>query len=158
MRRLLLPVIVLMLAAAQAALPMLWWLGGWRLEFLPALVAYGALTASRPSRAVLLAVLAGLALDSLSAGPFGLSVLGFGLPAAVLAGLGESLDRDLPWVQAGAGAWVAAFAAGVACAAAGPTFGALGKISVLAMLSAVMTPLLFFTMELLHYWLPDSGR
>ena len=37
----------LLLSALQARLPTAWWLGGIRFEFLPALVAYGALTFRR---------------------------------------------------------------------------------------------------------------
>ena len=67
MNALLVIVLMLVLAGVQAKLPAL---AGLRLEFLPAIVAYSALTFKR-GRAVLLAFAAGCLQDALSAGPFG---------------------------------------------------------------------------------------
>lgn len=128
-------------AATQAALPGMRWLGGLRLELLPALVACGALSGWRPTWTILTAVVAGLAHDALSAGPFGLTVVGYTAPAVLVVTLQRSLDRDLPWVQAGAGAVVAGFAALLGSLTAGFTGAALVKILLLAMLGAVLTPL-----------------
>ncbi len=147
----LLTILILLCAAGQAALPPLTWLGGVRIELLPGVVAFGALTATTPTRAVFIATLAGLAQDALSAGPFGLSVIGYAVPAVVVAGLRKSLDRDLPWVQSGAGAWIAGVAGLVAAVSTGFSFEAFVKICLLALMSAVIAPLVVFATELLGY-------
>jgi rod shape-determining protein MreD len=89
---------ILIAVALQARMPTLWWLGGVRVELLPALVVYAALTMHR-RRALVLALVAGLAQDALSAAPFGISALAYGIATIVLTSLREALDRDLPWMQ-----------------------------------------------------------
>jgi rod shape-determining protein MreD len=122
--------------ALQAHLPGML---GLRLEFLPALVAYGVL-AFRRGPALLLAVAAGCLQDALSAAPFGLTGLAYGIVAVVLAGMREVLDRDLPWVQMGAGAVMSATASFTALCVLGFSISAICKLLLLAALSAVITP------------------
>ncbi len=138
---------LLFFAALQSRLPTLWWLGGLRIEFLPALVAYGALTL-RGSRALLLALTAGFIQDALSAAPFGMTALIYGVFALVIIGVREALDRDLPWVQMGAGAIAAGAASLAACIVVGFSFGAVVKILLVAAVSAVVAPLVFLA---IHY-------
>ncbi len=133
-------------AALQAGLPSWGWLGGLRIEFLPALVAYGALTLSR-SGALALAVAAGLFQDSLSVAPFGVTALVYALVAVLIHNLRTSVDRDLPPVQLAAGAVTATTASVAACCFVGISVGAIFKILVLGILSAVMTPFLFFALD-----------
>jgi rod shape-determining protein MreD len=122
---------------------------GLHLEFLPALVVYDALTSGRGT-ALLLALAAGLMQDALSAGPFGVTALVYGIAALILSAMREAFDRDLPWVQMGAGALVSAAVSVTACVSHGFTLGALVKIALLAGLSAVVTPLLFFGLDYLR--------
>lgn len=136
-----------MLAAAlQARLPTLWWLGGVRLELLPALVVYASLTVRR-GHAIILALVAGMMQDALSAAPFGLSALAYGISALWITGMGEILDRDLPWVQLGAGALTSAAVATIAFFAVGVSFGALCKMVVVAASSGITTVVLFFAID-----------
>jgi len=58
----------LIAAALQARVPILWLFGGLRIEFLPALVAYTALTMPRGT-AIAVALVAGFTQDALSAAP-----------------------------------------------------------------------------------------
>lgn len=141
-------VTLLIFSALQARLPTLWWLGGLRIEFLPALVAYGALTLRR-SGALLLALAAGCLQDALSAGPFGLTALIYGTFVLATITVREVLDRDLPWVQMGAGALAAGAASLAACAVIGFSFSAVAKIVLVALASAVVTPLVFFIIDYL---------
>lgn len=151
-------VMMLLAAALQAALPTAWWLGGLRLELLPAFVACGALTLSRyPVSGLALAVVAGLAHDALSAAPFGLTALAYGSAVVAILLLDEILDPELPWVQMTAGAIVAATGASAACAAVGFSAGAVGKLVVLALISAVLTPVVYLLLELFRDW-PRSDR
>ena len=146
-------VLTLLAAALQAALPTAWWLGGLRLELLPALVACGALTLPRhPVSGLALAVVAGLAHDALSAAPFGLTALAYGTAAVAIFLLDEILDPDLPWVQMMAGAVVAAIAAVAACTVLGFSAGAVGKLVVLALISAVLTPFVYLLLGCCRHW------
>jgi len=136
--------------ALQARLPAIGWLGGLRLEFLPALVAYGALTLRRGG-ALALALAAGFLQDSLSAGPFGLTALVYVTVTASLTGLHEAFERELMPVQIGAGAALTAvggFASAIAC---GFPAEALWKIAALAGLSLIITPVMFFVLEIAHW-------
>jgi rod shape-determining protein MreD len=139
----------LLLATIQADLPTLGWLGGLRVEFLPALVAYGALTLPRGG-ALLLALCVGFAQDSLSAAPFGISALSYGITATILSSVRETFDRDLPWVQMSAGALTSAAASFAALCVIGFSIGGLVKLSLLAGLSAVVTVVLSLATD---YWL-----
>jgi rod shape-determining protein MreD len=141
---------LLLLSACQSRLPTQWWLGGLRLELLPALVAYGALTFRRSS-ALILALATGFTQDALSASPFGLAALAYGIAAIILSSLHETFDRDLPWVQMGAGAVTSAAVSIAACAVVGFSIGAIVKTFVLAAISAVVTPLLFFVLDYTRY-------
>jgi cell shape-determining protein MreD len=137
----------MMLAAAlQARLPTLWWLGGVRLELLPPIVVYVSLTMTR-GRAIVLALVAGMMQDAMSAAPFGLSVLAYGLSALLITGMGDVLDRDLPWVQIGAGALTSGAVAIIAFLAVGLSFGALVKLVVVAATSGITTVVLFFALD-----------
>ncbi len=146
MNALLITVTVLLFTALQSRLPTLWWLGGLRIELLPALVAYGALSLRRGS-AITLAIATGFAQDAFSTAPFGLSALAYGIATALLTEMREALDRELPRVQMGAGALAAAASSITACAVVGFSIGAFVKILVLAFLSAVIAPFLFFAMD-----------
>jgi hypothetical protein len=79
-----------------------------------------------------------------------LTALVYGVAALILNGLYDVLDRDLPWVQMGSGAAVAGALSVVACFSAGVTLVAPIKILLLALLSAVLTPLLFFALDYLR--------
>ena len=140
---------LLILAALQASLPALRWLGGLRIEFLPALVAYGALTL-RGGRALLFALAAGFLQDALSASPFGMTALIYGIFALIIIGVREAFDRDLAWVQMGAGAIGAAATSLSACAVLGFSFGATVKILLIAIVSAVVAPLVFLVIDSLR--------
>jgi len=132
--------------ALQARMPTLWWLGGVRMEFLPALVAYASLTMPR-RRAVTVALVAGMMQDALSAAPFGVSALAYGISALLMTSLREVLDRDLPWVQLGAGALPSAAAAVVAFFVVGLSFGAVFKMVVVAAISGIVAVMLFFVLD-----------
>jgi len=137
---------ILVAAALQARLPTFWWLGGIRLEILPALVAYATLTVPR-HRAVLFALVAGMTQDALSAAPFGISVLAYGTVALLITGMRDALDRDLPVVQMGAGALASTAMALAATVAVGISVGAVFKMALVASLSGVITVLLFFALD-----------
>jgi rod shape-determining protein MreD len=138
--------VVFLLAALQARMPALSWLGGLRIEFLPALVAWFSFTVSR-RRAITLAIIAGFAQDALSAAPFGLTAVAYVIAAIVMTGLRDVLARELPPVQLVAGAFTSALAGFAACCVAGLSFGGLFKILVLALLTGALTSLLFFAIE-----------
>ena len=116
------------------------------MEFLPALVVYAALTMHR-RRALVLALAAGLAQDALSAAPFGISALAYGVSTIVATSLREALDRDLPWVQLGAGALTSAAAAVVAFLVIGVSFGAVFKMVAVASISGIIAVMLFFVLD-----------
>ena len=73
-----------------------------QLDLLPALVVYAALNAGFPTT-VAVAVLGGLGMDSLSAGPFGLSVIPLTSLGALLHWRRDVLLRDSAWAQAALG-------------------------------------------------------
>jgi rod shape-determining protein MreD len=137
---------ILIAAALQARLPMLWWLGGVRVELLPALVAYAALTMHR-RRALALALIAGLTQDALSAAPFGISALAYGISAVVATSLRDALDRDLPWMQWSAGALTSIIASIIAFFAIGISFGNLFKMLMVASVAGMATVALFFVLD-----------
>jgi rod shape-determining protein MreD len=139
MNLLLITTTLLGLTTLQARLPELF---GLRLEFLPALVAYGALTFRR-GNALWLALIAGGMQDALSAAPFGITALAYGAATLVLAGLRDVLDRDLPPLQFVAGALVSATAA----IAAGCVLGFSWKIIPVAGTTGLITPLFFFATD-----------
>ena len=120
----------------QATLPAM---GGLRLELLPALVAVTALSLQR-GPALLVALAAGFSQDALSAAPFGLTALAYGVVAVVLAGLRDSLDRDLPWVQMAAGGLLSATASLAALCVVGFSSSAVLKLVLLTGLSGLLTP------------------
>lgn len=151
MSRIIFLVVVLAAAAVQSRLPTCWWLGGLRLELLPALVACAALTWPRTG-ALGLALLAGLAQDALSGAPFGLTALAYGVAAGVLSALRATLDRDLPWVQMGAGALTALAAAVAGGVAHGHFLGSVPRALALAAVAAVLTPLLMEALDALRQW------
>jgi len=137
---------ILMGTALQARMPTLWWLGGVRMEILPALVAYASLTLPR-RRAVTVALMAGMMQDALSAAPFGVSALAYGISALLMTGLSDVLDRDLPWVQLGAGALMSAAAAVIAFFVVGVSVGAVFKMVVVASISGIVAVVSFFVLD-----------
>jgi rod shape-determining protein MreD len=143
MNFLLLALTLLTLTALQVGLPAMF---GCRLELLPSLVAYGALTFRR-GNALLLALVAGFTQDALSAAPFGITALAYGLAALLLTGLREVLDRDLPPLQFVAGAVASGAAATAACLVVGFSF----RILPVACLAGVVTPLFFFAADYTRY-------
>src|SRR6266404_2640031 len=137
---------ILIAAAVQARLPALWFFGGLRIEFLPALVVYAALSMSRRS-AIAIAIVAGLMQDALSAAPFGVSALAYGISAILMTSLREVLDRDLPWVQMGAGALTSMAAVVIAFFSVGISFGVVFKMVLVASISGMVTAILFFVLD-----------
>ncbi len=145
MNFLLLTTSLLFLTTLQVRLPAIF---GFRLEFLPALVAYGALTFRR-GNALLLALVAGFTQDALSAAPFGITALAYGVAALILTGLRELLDRDIPPLQFIAGALVSATAA---LCAVGFSF----KMIPVACLAGIVTPLFFFAADYTRFMVRTS--
>ena len=137
---------ILITAALQTRLPTLWWFGGVRIEFLPALVTYAALTMHR-GRAIAIAIIAGLLQDARSAAPFGLSALAYGISAILMTTLREVLDRDLPWMQMSAGTLTSTAVAAVAFFAVGISFASVFKMVLVASISGLVTVLLFFVLD-----------
>jgi rod shape-determining protein MreD len=137
---------ILIAVALQAHMPTLWWFGGVRVELLPALVVYAALTMHR-RRALVLALVAGLIQDALSAAPFGISALAYGIAAIVITSLREALDRDLPWMQWSAGALTSITASVIAFFAVGISFGNVFKMLVAACIAGMATVALFFVLD-----------
>ena len=150
MNFLLITIALFLSATLQAKLPTLWWLGGIRLEFLPAFVAFAALTCKRGT-AFMLALAAGFLQDALSAGPFGLTAIVYGALALLIARVCTVLDRDLPFVQMGSGALITATASLAACIAVGFPHGALLKILVLTTIASLLTPVLVFVFDFVRY-------
>lgn len=142
---------ILLIAAMQARLPTMWWLGGVRIELLPAFVVYGALTLRR-GPAVWLAIAAGLAHDALSAAPFGITAVAYGIAAIMMSGMQEALDRDQSWLQMSAAALTTTLASVAAFFVVGITVGAVFKLVLIAAISAVITPLVFFALDYLGMW------
>jgi len=143
MNFLLLLALMLVLAGVQARLPSL---GGIRLEFLPALVAYSALT-FKQGRAILCAFAAGCLQDALSAGPFGVTALAYAIAAWVIAGLGTALDRNLPFVPLLAGSLAAVAGALGAFCIIGVTGLAILKLTGIALLAGLITILVFLVVD-----------
>lgn len=137
---------ILIAVALQAHMPTLWWLGGARVELLPALVVYAALTMDR-RRALVLALVAGLAQDALSAAPFGISALAYGIAAVVMTSLREALDRDLPWVQWSAGTLTSVTASIIAFFVIGISIGNVLKMFMIASIAGMATVVLFFVVD-----------
>jgi rod shape-determining protein MreD len=137
---------ILIAVALQAHMPTFWWLGGVHVELLPALVVYAALTMHR-RRALVLALVAGLTQDALSAAPFGISALAYGISAIVMTSLREALDRDLPWMQWSAGALTSITASVIAFFAVGLSIGNVFKMLVVASISGMATVVLFFVLD-----------
>lgn len=94
---------VLLLAFVQAVLPGFRELTSVQPDLLPAVMVYVALHAGLPMTAAT-AVLGGLAFDSLSAGPFGLSILPLAAIGVFLHLRREVLLRESAWAQALLGA------------------------------------------------------
>ena len=137
---------ILITAALQTRLPTLWWLGGVRWNFCPAAVTYAALTMHR-GRAIAIAILAGLMQDALSAAPFGLSALAYGISAVFMTSLREVLDRDLPWMQMGAGVLTSvALPWSLSSRSAYPS-APIFKMCWLASITGMVTVLLFFALD-----------
>jgi rod shape-determining protein MreD len=143
MNSLLLILILLLFPALQSLLPTAWWLGGIRIELMPALVVYAALTLPR-NGAIAIAFAAGFLQDSLSAGPFGLHAAVYATGTALITTMHEILDRELPFVQIGAGMFITAAASLVAG-------NSILKSFILVLLSAVITPALFLALDTLRY-------
>lgn len=150
MNFLLLTAATLLLTGLQARLPSWWWLGGVRLELVPALVAYGALTFRHRRWVLTLAIVAGLLQDALSAAPFGNAVAAYFFTAFFLMGLRRMFDREVLWMQMSAGALVSVVGSVAACAVVGFA-GATPKILALALMSAVVAPVLFFALDGLRW-------
>jgi hypothetical protein len=131
--------LVFILAVLQVRLPAVF---GLHVEFLPALVAYGALSFCRRN-ALLLALAAGFTQDTLSAAPFGITALAYGIAALLVTGLGDILDREMPALQFAAGASVSAAAALAAFCLVGFSFG----IIPVACLAGLLTLFFFFAAE-----------
>jgi rod shape-determining protein MreD len=144
----------LVAAAAQAQLPSLPLLGGVRVELLPALVAYAALTLpARPALAC--AVAAGGAQDAFSAGPFGLTAMAYATAAWLVSAIKEQLLRDAVWMQMSAGALSAALAAAAGVWAAGFSAVAALKLVLVAGFGSLLAPVVFAVMDPLLRW---AGR
>ena len=137
---------ILLATALQARMPALWWLGGLRMELLPEVVAYAALTMHR-RRALAFALVAGLTQDALSAAPFGVSALAYGVAAVLMTSLREALDRDLPWIQLGAGALTSIAASILPLFVLGVSSGAVLEMLVVASISGASTVMLFFALD-----------
>ncbi|MCG3147581.1 MAG: hypothetical protein PCFJNLEI_01021 [Verrucomicrobiae bacterium] len=151
MNFLLLLATLLLLAALQVRLPAIPFVGI-HLEFLPALVAYGALTLNLPGL-LTLALATGFTHDALSAGPFGVTGLVYAGTALLLHNFREAFDRDLPVLQIGAGILVTLTGALAIWCFAGFHFSGLWKLVLLALQAAVITPLLFFGLDFTRYQL-----
>ena len=135
MNFLLVIVLMLVLAGVQARLPAI---AGLRLEFLPAIVAYSALT-FKQGRAILCAFAAGCLQDALSAGPFGITACAYAIAALVIANLGTVLDRNLPFVPLLAGSIAAVAGAIGAFCIIGVTGVAVLKLTGVALIAGLIT-------------------
>ena len=148
MNFLLITMTLMLLATLQVRLPALL---GLRVEFLPALVAYGALTFRRRN-ALWLALVAGFTQDALSASPFGMTAVAFSVAALLLSGMGEALDREIPPLQFAAGGIVSAAGAIAAFFVVGFSF----KIFLVATIAGIITPLFFFGADYVRYVVKTS--
>ena len=151
MNFLLLTASLFVFTALQARLPTLWWLGGLRLEFLPALVAYGALTFQHRRWALALAIAAGFFQDALSAGPFGATALAYVVVTLGLTAMARNFDRETVGMQLLAGALASVSASMAALCLVGIHAGAIGKLLLLATLSGPVTLLAFLALDSLRY-------
>ena len=143
MNGLLILTLMLVLGGIQARLPAL---AGLRLEFLPALVAYSALT-FKQGRAILCAVAAGCLQDALSAGPFGVTACAYAIAAWVIVELGTVLDRNLPFVPLLAGSLASVAGALGALCLIGVTGAALLKLTGIALLAGLITIPVFLAVD-----------
>ena len=148
MNLLLITVTLLSLTTLQVRLPAMF---GLRLEFLPAFVAYAALTFRR-GNALLVALVAGFMQDALSAAPFGITALAYGIAALLLTGLRDVLDRGIPPLQFASGALVSAAAAVAAFFVLGFSF----KILFVAGFAGVITPFFFFAADYTRFMVKTS--
>ena len=139
---------LMLFATLQVRLPAMF---GIRLELLPALVAYGALTFRR-GNAFLLALVTGFTQDALSAAPFGITGLAYGIAAIVLTAMGDVLDRDIPPLQFAAGALVSTAGAIAAFFVIGFSF----KILLVATVAGIITPLFFFAADYTRFMVRTS--
>ena len=135
MNFLLVIVLMLVLAGVQARLPAI---AGLRIEFLPAIVAYSALT-FKQGRAIFCAFAAGCLQDALSAGPFGVTACAYAIAALVITNLGTVLDRNLPFVPLLAGSIAAVACAIGAFCIIGVTGAALLKLTGIALIAGLIT-------------------
>jgi len=138
-----------LLTALQARLPALP-LVGVHLEFLPSLVAYGALTFGRAGM-ITLALAAGFMQDALSAGPFGVTAIVYTATALFVHGSRDAFDRELAPLQIGAGVLITVASSIAACFFAGFYAGAILKILFLALQAMLITPILFFGLDFVRY-------
>jgi rod shape-determining protein MreD len=138
------------LLTLQSRLPTAWWLGGLRIEFVPALVVYAVLTLPHGG-AIGFAFAAGFLQDSLSAGPVGLHAAVYATVTAILTGMYDILDRELPVVQIGAGAVMAAASSLAGCIVTGFSGSGLVKVFILALFSAVLTPVTFLALDAVRH-------
>jgi cell shape-determining protein MreD len=141
--------ILFTVAALQVRLPAVL---GFRLELLPALVAYAALTFPRAG-ALGFAVLAGFLHDALTAGPFGVTAMVYGPAAWFIHRLGGALDREIPPLQIVTGMFVALVGGIAGCLFAGFNLGHLYKLLMVTGASAVITPVTFFVLDFGRYQL-----
>jgi rod shape-determining protein MreD len=151
MNVILLTIFTFLVAALQARFPTLWWLGGLRLEFVPAVAAYMALQLPLP-RALGMAALAGLAQDALSGAPFGISALGYTVVALALNALREVIDPDMPLMHVATAAVMSVAGALIAFCVVGFGFGSLVKMVIVAILAGVIAPPVFLAL----HWLSRS--
>ncbi len=98
-------------------------------------------------RALVLALVAGLTQDALSAAPFGITALAYGISAIVITSLREALDRDLPWMQWSAGALTSITASIIAFFAVGISIGNVLKMLMAASIAGMATVVLFFVLD-----------
>ena len=73
--------------------------------------------------------------------------LAYGAATLLVAPAGQWLDRELPWLQMGAGALCSAACSVAACVVVGLSFGAVGKILLLAFFSAIIAPFVFLAAD-----------
>lgn len=151
MNLLVLSMATLLVAAIQARLPGFWWLGGVRLELIPAVAAYMALQMPW-RRATGMAIWAGLAQDALSGAPFGVSALAYSAVAMGMNLLRDVIDPELPVVHVAAAAAMSVAGAVAAFFVVGVSFGYVMKMTLVAGMAGVVAPLVFIAL----HWLSRS--
>jgi cell shape-determining protein MreD len=151
--------LLLLLAAAfavvlvQSAFDLTRWLCGAQLNLLPALMVYAALTCELPAL-VIVALLAGLLFDSVSANPLGTMVAALFLPAWFIYLKRGLILRELPFAR---------FVLGLAATGATPLIAllillsaraelvlgwfSLAQWAVLTVIGGLLTPLLFTALD-----------